>query len=80
MVIHTHGLTSDTGRRAVPHGFRSSFRTWATLETDYSEALIEEAMGHVVGTEVRRAYVRSDTVEKRRQLMEDWANYIEPVQ
>jgi hypothetical protein len=40
--------------------------------------VIEEAMGHQVGTQVERAYRRTDVLEKRRELMEAWANYCEP--
>jgi integrase len=60
------------------HGFRSSFRDWAGNETSYPRDLIETALAHVVGDEAERAYRRSDALEKRRKLMEAWANYCEP--
>jgi integrase len=65
------------GRPIVPHGFRATFRTWAEDETHYPGAVIEQAMGHQVGTEVERAYRRTDVLEKRRALMADWANVCE---
>jgi integrase len=59
------------------HGFRSSFRDWAGEETDYPRELAEAALAHVVGDATERAYRRSDALERRRQLMEAWATFIE---
>lgn len=58
---------------ATPHGFRSAFRDWAGDTTPHPRELIEEALAHVVGNAVERAYRRSDALEKRRALMDDWA-------
>ena len=58
------------------HGFRSTFRDWAGDETDISREIIEQALAHAVGTEVERAYRRGDALEKRRKLMEEWADYL----
>jgi integrase len=60
------------------HGFRSSFRDWAGNETSYPRDLIETALAHVIGDKAEQAYRRSDALEKRRKLMEAWANYCEP--
>jgi integrase len=60
-------------RPIVPHGFRATFRTWAEEETHFPRAVMEEALGHQVGTAVERAYRRTDVLEKRRALMTDWA-------
>ena len=68
----------STGKPIVPHGFRSSFRTWAEECAAFPHAIIEEAMGHVVGTAVERAYRRTDVLEQRRALMTAWQNYCEP--
>jgi integrase len=57
------------------HGFRSSFRDWAGNETSYPRDLIETALAHVIGDKAEQAYRRSDALEKRRKLMEAWANY-----
>ena len=59
---------------AVPHGFRSSFRDWAAEETDHPREVIEAALAHVVQNKVEAAYARSDLFERRRRLMEDWAD------
>lgn len=59
------------------HGFRATFRTWGMDHTQYPAEMLEFALAHLVGDQTVRAYARSDMVEKRRQLMEDWAAYIE---
>lgn len=58
------------------HGFRSCFRDWAGEETLHAREIAEAALAHVVGDATERAYRRSDALEKRRQLMEDWAAFI----
>ncbi|MEJ1932988.1 hypothetical protein WDZ92_22515, partial [Nostoc sp. NIES-2111] len=65
------------GRLIVPHGFRATFRTWAEDQTHYPHTVIEQAMGHQVGTEVERAYRRTDVLEKRRALMAEWGKFCE---
>jgi integrase len=62
------------------HGFRASFRTWAADVAYYEHDLLEFALAHVVGDAFVRAYHRSDMVEKRRKLMQDWADYIRSIQ
>ncbi|MEY4644738.1 MAG: hypothetical protein RLZZ596_1569 [Pseudomonadota bacterium] len=60
---------------AVPHGFRSTFRDWAADQTNYPDEIRKAASMHTVGDQVKEAYQRSDLLEKRRQLMNDWADY-----
>lgn len=60
---------------ATPHGFRSSFRDWAGDCTSFARETAEEALAHVVGNAVERAYRRGSAIEKRRQLLEAWADY-----
>ena len=57
------------------HGFRSTFRDWAGEATNFPRELAEAALAHTVGDEVERAYRRGDALEKRRPLMEAWAEY-----
>ena len=64
------------GIKAVPHGFRSSFRDWAAERTDHPREVIEAALAHVVQNKVEAAYARSDLFERRRRLMDDWAAYL----
>jgi integrase len=66
------------GRPITAHGFRATFRTWAEEVATVPHAVIEQAMGHQVGTQVERAYRRTDVLDKLRQLMEVWAQWCEP--
>ena len=61
---------------AVPHGYRSSFRDWAAELTDTPREICELALAHVNSDRVEAAYQRSDLFDRRRQLMQDWANYL----
>jgi integrase len=58
---------------ARPHGFRSSFRDWVAETTNTPHDVAETALGHVVGGAVERAYRRTDHIQQRRVLMENWA-------
>lgn len=57
------------------HGFRSSFRDWASEQTHYSREVCEMALAHTISDKVEAAYRRGDLFEKRRELMEAWANF-----
>jgi integrase len=70
---------SAAGRAYTVHGFRSTFRDWAGECTTFPRDVVEVALAHLVGDEVERAYRRSDALEKRRKLMEAWANFCEPM-
>lgn len=58
------------------HGFRSTFRDWAGDCTDHPREIVEAALAHAVGSAVERAYRRGDALEKRRKLMQDWADFL----
>jgi len=60
---------------AVPHGFRSTFRDWCAERTDYPNEVAEMALAHAIGNKVEAAYRRGDLLDKRRRLMQDWADY-----
>ena len=62
--------------RATVHGFRSSFRVWAEERTSASHAAMELSLAHAVGSAVEQAYMRSDLLEQRRELMQQWADYL----
>ena len=70
------GVLQQLGIGAVPHGFRSSFRDWASERTDHPREVIEAALAHVVRNRTEAAYARSDLFERRRLLMDDWAAYV----
>jgi integrase len=60
---------------AVPHGMRSSFADWAA-ETSYPHEVREMALAHAVGDATVQAYTRTDLLERRRQMMNDWGRYV----
>lgn len=60
------------------HGFRSTFRDWCAEETHYPNIVAEQALAHSVGNAVEAAYRRGDLLDKRRELMADWATFCTP--
>lgn len=68
-------LDPRSGRPAVPHGLRSCFRDWCA-ERGVDRDLAEISLAHVVGSEVERAYRRSDMLERRRALMASWGGFL----
>ena len=62
----------------TPHGFRSAFRDWAGEVSTFPREIAEAALAHTVGDATERAYRRGDALEKRRLMMDSWAQYIEP--
>jgi len=68
-------LDPRTKRPAVPHGLRSTFRQW-TAEKGYPRDMAEIALAHWIGSEVERTYQRSDMVDRRRDMMADWAAFL----
>lgn len=65
-----------SGKPAVPHGLRSTFRDWAAERTSYPREMAEIQLAHTVGTEVERAYRRGDMLEKRREMMREWERFL----
>lgn len=63
------------GLKETVHGFRSSFRDWGAEQTDYANEVLEMALAHAVGNKVEAAYRRGDLLEKRKDLMTDWAKF-----
>ena len=72
--MRNNGEFSSPG---VTHGFRSSLRDWAAELTNYPEELRKVATMHTVGDAVQQADQRTDLLEKRRDLMKDWATYLD---
>jgi integrase len=58
------------------HGFRSTFRDWASETTNVPREIAEMSLSHRVGSDVERAYARSDLLDKRRILMSDWSAFV----
>ena len=71
-ILRDNGLAA----RTTAHGFRSSFRDWAGECTNTAHAVMELSLAHKVGSAVEQAYARSNLLAKRRDLMEQWAQYV----
>jgi integrase len=65
----------EGGRDVTPHGFRSSFKDWASDCTNFRSEISEVALAHIEGDKVKAAYERTRFEELRRELMTAWANY-----
>jgi integrase len=65
-----------TGGKGSPHGFRATFRSWAAdhgVEFEVAEA----CLSHVAGNSVVQAYQRSSMLERRRPVMQAWADFLD---
>ena len=65
----------DMALTAVPHGFRSSFKDWASETTNFPNELSEAALAHAIPNKSEAAYRRGNMLEKRRVMMEAWSMY-----
>jgi integrase len=65
----------DEGATETVHGFRASFKTWATEQTQYPREIIELCLAHQIGNAVEQAYLRGDALDKRRALMNEWEQF-----
>lgn len=70
-------LVRENGIGCVPHGMSSSFRDWAAECSAAPREVCELALAHVNNDRVEAAYWRSDLFEQRRELMAEWAAYVE---
>lgn len=69
-------LLDRMGRRDITvHGFRSTFRDWAAEQTSFPNIVAEAALAHTIGDKAEAAYRRGDLMNKRRQMMDRWADY-----
>lgn len=69
-------LDRTSQRPAVPHGLRSTFRDWAAELTTYPGEMAEVALAHKITNAVEAAYRRGDMIEKRRDMMTAWVNFL----
>lgn len=60
------------------HGFRSTFRDWAGDCANHSREIVETALAHTVQSKTERAYRRGTAIEKRRGIMQEWADFVYP--
>ena len=68
-------LLRENNIDAVPHGFRSSFRDWCG-DSGVAREVAESCLAHVVKNQVEAAYARSDLLGRRREVMQNWADYV----
>lgn len=64
---------------ATPHGFRSTFKDWARIRTNYADEVSELALAHVNSDATRAAYARDELLPQRKRLMEDWARFVSTI-
>lgn len=69
-------VVRDAGLDVTVHGFRSTFRDWAAERTNMPGEVAEAALAHAIPNRVEAAYRRTDFLEKRRELMELWSNFL----
>lgn len=69
-------VLQDKKLNVTVHGFRSTFRDWAGDCTDHDRDTVELALAHTIQNKVEAAYRRSNALEKRRRLMQDWSKYL----
>lgn len=70
------GWRDTKGQTITPHGFRSTFRDWAAENTSFENIVVEQVLAHTIGNAVEAAYRRGDLLERRRELMEVWGEYV----
>lgn len=78
-VAMTKSLRRASGDGSTLHGLRSSFRDWAGDATHHTREVIEAALAHSLKDKTEAAYRRSDALEKRRALMEEWSKYCQSI-
>ena len=69
-------LKTAGGGSATVHGFRSTFRDWASERTNYPRDVAEMALAHVIENKVEAAYRRGDLFERRKMMMQEWGNFV----
>ena len=69
-------LMERRGLKARPHGFRSTLRVWLTESQQASREVAEMIIAHQTGSIVERSYNRTDMIDQRREIMKQWARYL----
>jgi integrase len=74
MLEMLRGMRSD--EQLTVHGFRSTFRDWTAETTLYPDTIAEMALAHTIKDKTVRAYRRGDAFDRRKDLMQQWCDYI----
>lgn len=61
---------------AAPHGFRSKFHDCVAEKTNYPQDMAEFALAHTLDNKIEAAYLRTDMLEKRRAMMQEWTKLV----
>ena len=69
-------LIKELGYDVHTHGFRTSFKTWTQEQTNYPREVAEKQLAHSLSDKAEAAYARSELIDKRRSLLEDWRDYL----
>ena len=69
-------LKANGGNGFTVHGFRASFQEWILATTDYGADLADMCIAHDTRGNVRKAYQRSDRLEQRRPILQEWSDYL----
>ena len=74
------GCIKRDGFEATMHGMRTSFRNWAgeDVEHEFKREVIEHCLAHREGDETEKSYWTGDMIERRRRVLQAWADYIKP--
>ncbi len=72
MLQRSRGIRDDG---ATVHGFRAAFSTWAREQTDFAHEIVEAALAHTQSNAVIAAYARTTYLDRRRDLLGEWAGY-----
>jgi integrase len=68
-------ILRDRNAGVTVHGFRSTFRDWAAEQTSFAGEVAEAALAHAIPSKVEAAYRRTNFLEKRKVLMQQWADF-----
>jgi hypothetical protein len=74
------GCIKRAGFKATMHGMRTTFRNWGGDNRDYNfrREVLEFCLSHRVGDEAELSYWNSEMIDRRRDVMEAWSNYVKP--
>jgi len=69
------------GFAATMHGMRSTFRNWGadSREHNFRREVLEFCLSHRVGDEAELSYWDSDMIDRRRDALQAWADYVKPI-
>jgi integrase len=68
-------LLDRLGFDFTPHGFRTTFMEWGRTRTRFESQDLQMCLAHLVGSRTERSYDRDDVFDKRRKIMNAWADY-----